>query len=297
MSSRLLEQRATRPNLRTSTNQVAVSGYSHQKPRQLPPSLFYYDEITDIIGEGTFGKCVKAYMQGTCVCLKQLKQTGTLGKMSLMHEASILANLSHSAVCFLHGIQSEAEPFYLVMNLYSCNGFSLTVHDLLHHSSKDAAKTEYLVSLQSILTTALWCFFMTRIAEALQYIHSRKILHRDLKPNNVVVFQKGPSFDVVLIDFGKSISSGSAVKYKLSENEKKQYRELHKHIAPDVIDGIYAPSCSSDIYSYGWICKNILHYSSSKFDKCITKMVSNCLKYHSTERLSAAEVIHTMTTI
>ena len=67
--------------------------------RQIPLSLFRVDEGISL-GEGSFGKCMKGYMQGFEVCLKQIKgSSGITTTTSLLREALILSNLCHQAVC------------------------------------------------------------------------------------------------------------------------------------------------------------------------------------------------------
>ena len=98
----------------------------------------------------------------------------------------------------------------------------------------------------------------------------------------------------MLIDFGKSVLSTNTIRYKLTALEKKQYLEQHKHIAPDVVDGVCSPSFSSDIYSYGRIFKYLICYSylqPSMFHKSVQSMVKNCLTYANCERPTAASVI------
>ena len=81
--------------------------------RRIPSSLFRVDKGTIIsLGEGSFGKCMKGYMQGFEVCLKQIKgSSGITTKMYWLREASILSNLCHQAICFMHGVQCEKEPY------------------------------------------------------------------------------------------------------------------------------------------------------------------------------------------
>lgn len=89
--------------------------------------MLYIDE-KGIIGEGSFRRGMKGYLQGTEVCLKELKKSG---KEILMREASMLYSLCHHAICFLFGVQCEKEPYYLVLALYQTNGHSLTIHDFM----------------------------------------------------------------------------------------------------------------------------------------------------------------------
>ena len=57
--------------------------------RRTPSSLFHVDESISL-GDGSFGKCMKRYMQEIEVCLKQIKSSlGVTAKTSLLREASI----------------------------------------------------------------------------------------------------------------------------------------------------------------------------------------------------------------
>lgn len=231
--------------------------------RRIPSSLFRVDEGISL-GEGSFGKCMKGYMQGIEVCLKQIKSSPRdNAKTSLLREASILSKLYHETVCFLHGIQCDKEPYYLVTNLYVIDGFSITIYDFLCLSAKDDSSKRRLVHLlHSDITMDSWCLIMKDVAHGLHYIHcDHQIIHRDLKSNNIVLYRQRTDLKPVIIDFGKSVHIHKAMRYNLTEGEKQQYRQIHKHIAPDLIDGICVPSPSSDMYSYGRVFKNIVGYS------------------------------------
>ena len=108
-------------------------------------------------------------MQDTAVCLKHFKSSK---KEHALHEASMLSNLNHPSVCFLHGVQCDQKPYYyLVTNLYLINGYSVTIYDLMSPSGiNNSDKQEIVQSLHSKLDTDSWC---CNTAEALNYIHSK----------------------------------------------------------------------------------------------------------------------------
>ena len=136
-----------------------------------------------------------------------------------------------------------------------------------------------------------WYNIMCGVAHGLDYIHSKKVIHRDLKENNIVLYKQGSAFKPVVIDFGKSLKIPTTMKYTLTAKEKKLYNEKHRHIAPDLIDGTSCPSSASDIYSYGRLFKNIIKYSRIEPVEPIVVMIKSCLKYQATDRPAATRAI------
>ena len=75
-----------------------------------------------------------------------------------------------------------------------------------------------------------------------------------------MLFYYNSDFLQPVIDFGKCVYACSAKKLMLSEAKKVEYRQSHKHIAPDLVDGLVKPSPASDVYSYGRFFKNVICY-------------------------------------
>lgn len=134
----------------------------------------------------------------------------------------------------------------------------------------------------------MWFCITLQIAEGLEYIHRKNIVHRDLKTDNIAMYEQNKKIVPVIVDFGKSEFLSNTKKYSLTEEAKKEYRVFHKHIAPDVVDGIVKPSTSSDIYSYRRVFKSIVRYfpiARKSIPSSIVNMVNKCLLYQSSHRL------------
>ncbi|GJP33190.1 hypothetical protein CLOM_g17749 [Closterium sp. NIES-68] len=90
---------------------------------------------------------------------------------------------------------------------------------------------------------------MVRVVEALLYCHSQGIVHRDVKPENILVMDREDDTCVKLIDFGVAarFQNGSP----LTEFVGTPY-----YIAPEVLAGSYGPE--ADIWSAGVVLYTLL---------------------------------------
>ncbi len=147
-----------------------------------------------ILGAGGFGvafKCQHATLKRPLV-VKALWLDGldrSLG--DVCREAQVLNDLDHPAIIHLRDLRfadaAKTRPF-LVMDYFE--SLSLTAHVRQHGPLTP-------VELLPIART---------IAEALQSAHAQGILHRDVKPENVLVRQaENGSWRVKLIDFGLAV--------------------------------------------------------------------------------------------
>ncbi|MDX2075971.1 MAG: serine/threonine-protein kinase [bacterium] len=149
---------------------------------------YEFNRITDIIGRGAMGTVYRAHdtQTGNRVAIKQLKldpQSKDEGIISrFMREADVLRRLQHPHIVTVYDTVQDVElGYYLVME-YISNG-----------SLWDEIQANPQLSITRALTIA------QQLASALMVVHEQAIIHRDIKPPNVLIADdKSPR----LSDFG-----------------------------------------------------------------------------------------------
>jgi serine/threonine protein kinase len=137
-------------------------------------------------------------LHGTTVCAKSFRNSS---KKLIIHEASMLLQARHPFISFFLGVQTNKEPFQLLTIFYNVNGVSLSAYDAFPHSILEDGAVQYL---RSKLSLEVWLALMKNLADALAFIHRKRIVHRDLKSDNVVFNKQNDEITFILVDFGKS---------------------------------------------------------------------------------------------
>jgi hypothetical protein len=101
-------------------------------------------------------------------------------------EAAILQSLNHENIARLMRLFPAYHTYFLVMEL--CEGFDL----------------RRLLKLYGPLAEPQVRAILGQLARALGYVHARGLVHRDLKPGNVMITRQG---DVKLTDFGLAVQA------------------------------------------------------------------------------------------
>jgi len=167
------------------------------------------------------------------VALKFLPTHLTKDKASrkrFMVEARAASALDHANICTIHEIgESDGGQLYICMAHYS--GQSLQ-----DRIKKGPVPTE----------EALDIFMQT--AQGLQAAHEKNIIHRDIKPGNILITDKG---EVRIVDFGLARLAGEKLTDSFSTKGTIAY------MAPEIIRGM-AGDQRSDIWSLGVVLFEML---------------------------------------
>lgn len=146
------------------------------------------------IGEGTYGVVYKAKEKktGRIVALKKIRLNDENEGVpaTTIREVSLLRALKHSTIVNLETVLYKQNKMYLAMEYLD---FDLRKYiDGVRKSNKT-------------IPDHVLRFFIQQIVTAVDYCHSRAILHRDIKPQNILV---GHDLRLKLADFGLGRSVG-----------------------------------------------------------------------------------------
>lgn len=166
-----------------------------------PPLEGY--ERTDLIGRGAYGVVYRGIQRSTgqTVAIKRIpfEDAAPEGGVpcNVIREISLLRELDHPNVVRLLDVnQTRPGELYLV--------FEFVAHDLKTFLDRHQTSTD--TSRRRGLPTDVVRNFLKQILEGVAYCHTYRILHRDLKPHNLLISQDGRQ--VKLADFGLARLSG-----------------------------------------------------------------------------------------
>lgn len=182
------------------------------------------------IGEGTYGVVYKAKDKktGKDVALKKIRlESETEGVPSTAtREITLLKKLKHNRIVQLFDVVIADSSLYMVFEY-----LNMDLKKLLD-KSKD------------VFVPPLVKSYMYQMLDAINFCHTNRILHRDLKPQNLLVDSKG---NIKLADFGLGRSFNFPIKAYTHEVVTLWYR------APEILLGTKFYATGVDIWSLGCI--------------------------------------------
>lgn len=183
-------------------------------------------EILEVIGTGGMAVVYKArcHRLNRLVAIKILKDefAGDEEFRRRFHaEGEAVAMLSHPNIVQVYDVSTSDDANYIVMELI--DGISLKQY----------------MEKKGILNWKETLHFAMQIAKALEHAHSRGIIHRDIKPHNVMVLKNG---SVKVMDFGIA-----RVMNKSNTLTKEALGSVH-YISPEQAKGGHTDN-RSDLYS------------------------------------------------
>ena len=179
-------------------------------------------EVIAPISSGAMGAVYRAVDRetGSEVAIKRLLDVRHAARFEI--EARLLSSLSHPRVVKVLDHAGDEEGLYIVMELVRGTDLGAQLKDRGQPGLPPQDAIEYA----------------RHACEALQYVHDQQIVHRDVKPQNLILAESG----VVLVDFGVARAIGS------DETVGTIAVGTPRYMAPEVFAG-GTVSSASDIFS------------------------------------------------
>ncbi|MCY2951602.1 MAG: protein kinase [Planctomycetota bacterium] len=208
-------------------------------PRVADPSAHFGDyELLEVLGRGGMGVVYKARQisLNRTVALKMILagEFASPAEVRRFHaEAEAAANLEHPHIVPIHEVGTHEGQHYFSMKLIEGG----TLAKRMRHDSGDHRWAARLIA---------------QVASAVHYAHQHGILHRDLKPGNILLDAEGQPY---VTDFGLARRVAEDSSLTLSG----QLLGTPSYMAPEQVAGKAKPlSIAADIYSLGAILYELL---------------------------------------
>uniref|UniRef100_A0A7S2RVE4 Protein kinase domain-containing protein n=1 Tax=Mucochytrium quahogii TaxID=96639 RepID=A0A7S2RVE4_9STRA len=195
--------------------------------------------LGEAIGKGGFGTVVCAEYDGRKVAVKMVDQPANLNSNAIVEFNSELErwkDLAHKHVVQLYGSSYDSHNrLYFVMEL--CDK---SLHKFIHEERGNDIGFQLIRKIGA------------EVADGLAYLHRKQIIHRDIKPMNVLL--KGKHLTVKLCDFGMSVMKNGINSTILSHKTGGTIG----YMPPELFQIPAQLSSKGDIYSFGTVMWELL---------------------------------------
>src|ERR1700693_2074120 len=187
--------------------------------------------IESLLGQGGMGRVYKAYDKelDRTVAIKVVRE-GAIGQADALkrfkQELVLASKISHKSILRIHDMGEVGDVKFITMAYVE----GQDLHGILRENPK--------LPLERILRYA------TQLAEALAAAHGEGVVHRDLKPQNILVNKDDQIF---VSDFGlaKSFEEGA-----IGMTRTGAFLGTPRYMSPEQVEGKPADQ-RSDLYAYG----------------------------------------------
>ncbi len=236
------------------------AGMSEQKTKKIdllltikPEKLVHINRIR----KGSYGVVSKVKWLGENFAKKSFK---LCSELRFQQEAEMLANISHPHIVQVFGrsVHKRTSECSLVMELMDED---LNDHIDAFMKSPSRPSLELPVALD----------IMLRLAEAILYLHTKKIVHRDMKAANILMnhakieeMEKAGYVQAKVADLGESkikLSGATYSRQTLAGTTRWMAPELFEKKSSDEIKYPF----KADVYSYAITCSEILNMGKLPF--------------------------------
>ena len=203
-------------------------------------------EVRKLIGEGGMGEVYLAEQTEPVrrnVALKLIKlgmdSKSVLARFEIERQA--LAMMNHPGIAKIYdaGTTDRGQPYFAMEHI---EGLSIT-----RFCDTSRATTNERISL------------FLDVCDAIQHAHQKGVVHRDLKPPNILVTGKGASRLPKVIDFGLARAIEGPLSHGTAVTERGQLLGTPEYMSPEQLSGVPEDiDTRTDVYSLGVVLYELL---------------------------------------
>lgn len=213
------------------------------------------------IGVGAYG-FVDLYRYGSTPTLVAIKTIYGVTDKEFAHEVDILKQLDHENIIrYIDSFKDEDETHYIVMEY--ADGISLGQYIEIHANNSPLIFSSNTTDLDDDEIISI----MRELLNGVNYMHSSGIIHRDIKPRNVMLTKDGK---IKILDFGSARRNGEPSNLSYSDTKfKKLFNNLGTppYMSPEFEDEVNE---KNDMWSLGCVlyelCVGKPLFESSSYD-------------------------------
>ena len=237
------------------------------------PRLTRYD-LGELLGEGGMARVFEATdrTMGDVSALKVLKAAlcrDPTAVQRFIEESKLLIELDCEHIVSGHRVAREGEVIYCEMELLDGR--------CLQDDLAEGSPTDELLALSVVV----------QVAKALEYLHTRGLVHRDIKPGNIILCDDGRA---VLIDLGFAVSQARG-----GEESDLTSGTVH-YISPEQATGSGDLDVRADIYSLGCTLYHLvtgsLPFDGSSSEEVMARQVLDELSGERIKNLGLSQHMH-----
>jgi serine/threonine protein kinase len=238
----------------------------------------------NLIAIGTYGIVCKAIERKSneTFAIKKIPFNGGLSDPALK-EIEIMFKLKSHLICRLESVFVEnnylksddyknemnlsfasnneifktEKPFLLHIQMEFC---LITLKDVMERMNEELNQnlSEVMTPLGYYISSQLF----EEILESVDYLHKQNVIHRDLKPNNILITDGMNGRFVKIADFGL------ATIHEFDGQTHTKYKERQRYVAPEVMSGRNY-DLKVDIYSLGFILQELFNIDINEYLKYV----------------------------
>lgn len=225
---------------------------------QLPATVGKY-QIRGVLGKGAFGAVYRGFDpqldRQVAVKVPLLENADADFEQRFLAEARQLAKLSHPGIVTVFDVSAADGLCYIVSDFLD----GLNLNQWLTKNKPDWVESSLIIA---------------NIADALAHAHAMSTVHRDIKPDNILMADRPEGVRPVLVDFGLAVNEAT------SAGERGQITGTPNYMAPEQVQGRgHRVDGRTDIYALGVVFYRMLcgrlPFRSAKLTDLLNQIVDD----------------------